>query len=83
MADDVSLMDIGFDPRLDGYTGADLSSLVKESAIQALQELVFNRQDPAQDVRVHLHHFQAAIAKIRPSVNEKVPTYLFFLLLSV
>lgn len=67
---------IGQDSRLDGYTGADLFSLVKESATQALQEFVFNRIDDTNivpvDVCVHLRHFQAAITKIRPSVNEKV-----------
>lgn len=71
------MIDIGLDPRLDGYTGADLSSLVKESATQALQEFVFGRGEAGNDVElgnvcVHLRHFQAAITKIRPSVNEKV-----------
>lgn len=77
LAADANLIDIGLDPRLDGYTGADLSSLVKESATQALQEFVFGRGEAGIDVElgnvcVHLRHFQAAITKIRPSVNEKV-----------
>ncbi len=77
LAADANLIDIGLDPKLDGYTGADLSSLVKESATQALQEFVFGRGEAGNDVElgnvsVHLRHFQAAITKIRPSVNEKV-----------
>nr|CAH0102978.1 unnamed protein product [Daphnia galeata] len=76
LAADANLIDIGLDPKLDGYTGADLSSLVKESATQALQEFVFGRGEAGNDVElgnvsVHLRHFQAAITKIRPSVNEK------------
>ena len=75
LADDVTLQSIGCDARLDGYTGADLSSLVKESAVQALQEFVFNQDHPTPDVRVHLRHFHTAIDKIRPSVNEKVKCF--------
>ncbi|XP_057376797.1 nuclear valosin-containing protein-like isoform X1 [Daphnia carinata] len=77
LAADANLIDIGLDPKLDGYTGADLSSLVKESATQALQEFVFGHNAARSpdmemgDVCVHLRHFQAAITKIRPSVNEK------------
>ena len=75
LAEDANLADIGRDSRLDGYTGADLFSLVKESATQSLQEFVFNQIDPSLvasgGVCVHLRHFQAAIDKIRPSVNEK------------
>ena len=68
---------IGNDLRLEGYTGADLSSLVKESAVQALQEFVFDpamaeATTPPTEIRVHLRHFHASIDKIRPSVNEKV-----------
>ena len=51
----------------------DLSSLVKNSAIQALQELIFNNDgqipENRKDTRVHARHFYASIEKIRPSVN--------------
>lgn len=79
------MIDIGLDPRLDGYTGADLSSLVKESATQALQEFVFGQSDAGGhdmemgDVCVHLRHFQAAITKIRPSVNEKAKRFFYYI----
>ena len=74
---------IGSDSRLDGYTGADLASLVKEAATLALQEFVFGEDgklldsnlipaDSGSGVAVHERHFRAAIEKIRPSVNEKV-----------
>jgi len=80
LAEDVTLQVIGNDLRLEGYTGADLSSLVKESAVQALQEFVFDpamaeATTPPTEIRVHLRHFHASIDKIRPSVNEKDRKY--------
>lgn len=82
LADDANLIAIGQDPKLNGYTGADLSSLVKEAATQALQEFVFNSLNCngpiTQEICVHLRHFQLAVNKIRPSVNEKVRHVLDF-----
>jgi SpoVK/Ycf46/Vps4 family AAA+-type ATPase len=76
LAENVSLEMIGHDPRLEGYTGADLSALVNESVAQAIQELFINNggKPPKQpiDTRVHLRHFHASIEKIRSSVSEKV-----------
>lgn len=75
-ADGENLLErIGLDDRVDGYTGADLSSLVKEATTLALQEFVFDRpaddHSPVPAVSVHERHFWAAVAKIRPSVSEK------------
>ena len=86
LADDAQLDRIGADEKLDGYTGADLASLVKEASTLALQEFVFGAMmeqdegtktalDGAQ-VSVHARHFEAAVDKIRPSVNEKVFLFL-------
>jgi SpoVK/Ycf46/Vps4 family AAA+-type ATPase len=84
LAEDVSLEMIGHDPRLEGYTGADLSSLVNESVNQAIKELFISNDGevPKQptDTRVHLRHFHASIEKIRPSVSETVNSKLNFAL---
>jgi len=82
LAEDVSLETIGHDPRLEGYTGADLSSLIKESVAQAIQEFFFGNDSEipktSMDTRVHLRHFHASIEKIRPSVSEKVNEVFHF-----
>ena len=82
LAEDVSLGMIGHDPRLEGYTGADLWSLIKESVAQAIQEFFFGHDsdipETAMDTRVHLRHFHASIEKIQPSVSEKVNEVFHF-----
>ena len=76
LAEDVSLETIGHDARLDGYTGADLSFLVKKSAILAIEEFFLNNNSESStqpiDTRVHLRHFHATMENIRPSVSKKV-----------
>lgn len=48
-----------------GYVGADIESICREAAILALRENM-----KAKDVK--MEHFDGAIAKVRPSVNEDV-----------
>jgi len=83
LALDVDLEAVGQDSRLDGYTGADLSSLVIDSFRQAFQESILKRENhPLQsngnsndndiDVLVHRRHFDIAISISKPSVGKKV-----------
>ena len=57
---------IGHDPRLEGYTGADLSEVVQELTSQAFQEQ-YNYETKSfiqpLDRRLHLRHFHASMVK--------------------
>merc|ERR1711911_79681 len=82
LALDVDLEAVGQDSRLDGYTGADLSSLVIDSFRQAFQESILKRENhPLHsngndiDVLVHRRHFDIAISISKPSVGKKDREY--------
>lgn len=70
LAPDVDLEAIGKSEQCDGYTGADLSALVREAGIQALKEFML-QTDQKQSPLVTTIHFKLAVAKIRPSITEK------------
>lgn len=73
LSSDVDLTAIASRPQLEGYSGADLASLVREAGVQALQEFIGSGGDPAVGpLSVALRHFDAAAGKIRPSVTGKV-----------
>lgn len=57
------------DPRLDGFTGADLSSLVREASLNALRQKIDGILPPDKDVILNFKHFDAALNKVRPSVS--------------
>ena len=65
------------------YTGADLAALVREASVSAFRELVLQPNLDANtdsdvtpkgavDLKVSKRHFEAAYAKIKPSVSKKV-----------
>ena len=54
--------------RLDGYTGADIASLVREAAMAAL------REDP-DTIKVEERHMDAALEMVRPSIDEETIKY--------
>ena len=82
LAEDVSLEMIGHDPRLEGYTGADLCGLITESAIRALQES-FDSDSKTfkqpRNKRIHLRHLDGIIEKKRRSVSGKVNAMIHFI----
>ncbi|XP_053955722.1 nuclear valosin-containing protein-like isoform X1 [Anastrepha ludens] len=51
----------------DGYTGADLAGLVRQSAMLALKESIHNPD--STDLRVRKEHFDQALKLLRPSVS--------------
>ncbi|KAH8920502.1 AAA-domain-containing protein [Atractiella rhizophila] len=73
LAADVDLVAIAHDERCDGFTGADLSALVREAAVSSLREVLgVNCGTPMlMDVDVKARHFEAALNKVAPSVNKK------------
>ncbi|XP_024947442.1 nuclear valosin-containing protein-like [Cephus cinctus] len=68
LADDVDLNEIGNSTRCNGYTGADLSALVREAGIEALRETMTG---PPGLAKICLRHIVAAFDKVRPSVSEE------------
>ncbi|CAF89804.1 unnamed protein product, partial [Tetraodon nigroviridis] len=79
----VSLEEIALDQRCDGFTGADLTALVREASVGALRAYV-RAQPPApapahrlcsdsfSEVRVSRQNFDDAFRKVCPSVSKKV-----------
>ncbi|XP_011180712.2 nuclear valosin-containing protein-like isoform X2 [Zeugodacus cucurbitae] len=65
LADDVDFTAIA--EFTDGYTGADLAGLVRQSAMLALKESIHNPE--STDLRVRKSHFDLALRLIRPSVS--------------
>jgi transitional endoplasmic reticulum ATPase len=61
LAKDVKLKEIS--QATEGYTGADIEGLVRESAILALREDINSKE-------VKKKHFDEALKKIKPSVNK-------------
>jgi ATP-dependent 26S proteasome regulatory subunit len=69
LAADVDLARVGADERAVGFSGADLASLVRESAIAALRESFAAGAGGDGAVAVQMRHFDAAFDKVQPSVS--------------
>uniref|UniRef100_A0A1A9WD13 AAA+ ATPase domain-containing protein n=1 Tax=Glossina brevipalpis TaxID=37001 RepID=A0A1A9WD13_9MUSC len=67
MADDVDFDALA--SFTDGYTGADLSGLVRQASMLALKEALNNTDSKTEDLCVRRSHFLKAIDMLRPSVN--------------
>lgn len=81
--DGVNLEEIGFDPRAEGFSGADLAALVREAGLSVIKEISddnpFASSLPSSDngvdnskyndVKIKKRHFEAAFTRVRPSVN--------------
>ena len=71
----VQLDDIAYDHRADGYSGADLASLVREAAISALREKLVSPlhypedNEPVERVMMYQIHFWHAFDRVQPSVT--------------
>ncbi|XP_023224486.1 nuclear valosin-containing protein-like [Centruroides sculpturatus] len=72
--DDVNIVEIGNSGLCTGFTGADLSSLVREASLVAFKEylqLATSMDIKDIQLKVSRHHFDAALKKIRPSITAK------------
>jgi ribosome biogenesis ATPase len=62
------------DPRCEGFSGADLASLIRESAVASLRARFYAsgimdvKTNAAEDIFVTKEHFDAAFSKVSPSV---------------
>jgi ribosome biogenesis ATPase len=79
LAADVSLKEIADDPRCEGLSGADLASLVRESAVASLRcrfyatgVMDLNATANAEDIFVTKENFDVAFTKVSPSVLPQV-----------
>jgi ribosome biogenesis ATPase len=75
---DVDLQSIASDSRCEGYSGADLAALVRESAVTALRYTVYSqgitKHITAKDynITVKQKHFIESFSKISASVGKRV-----------
>ncbi|KAI9292522.1 AAA-domain-containing protein [Neoconidiobolus thromboides FSU 785] len=73
MDENIDLKQIAYDSKCEGYSGADLASLVREAAVIALRENInFDIKDSSNlelKLFVQQHHFVKALSKIAASVT--------------
>ncbi|CAG0886001.1 unnamed protein product [Darwinula stevensoni] len=69
LASDVDLSSLGSGPYCEGYSGADLSALVREASLSALKDQL-STSSPSIPV-VAWCHFMDALKRIKASVSEK------------
>lgn len=66
---DIDLKDIAFDKKLEGFSGADLSSLVREAQLHCVKR-VFKMNDSEEDYKVTIEDFKYAMNNINASVSK-------------
>lgn len=65
----------------DGYTGADIASVASAAVMIALREHIAKYKDPkeaekrAQELKIHMRHFEEAMKKIRPLSSQELNMY--------
>ena len=71
---DVDLVKIAYDQHCEGYSGADLSALVREAQLSALKATMDIAQAQAGDsekIQVTMKDFKLALTKVFPSVSKR------------
>lgn len=87
LSSDVNLKEIAEDERCRNFSGADLSSLIREAGVLALRKKFFKHKhilqldesgyvdegsgDPQEEIFVTLADFEKALSHINPSVSDK------------
>ncbi|CAA0831052.1 Cell division control protein 48 homolog C [Striga hermonthica] len=72
---DVDLMAIGTDVACESFSGADLSALMNEAVLAAVEEIPLTRSSGVP-LAIKATHFKKALEKISPSVsNEQIEYY--------
>eukprot|EP01135_Chromosphaera_perkinsii_P011203 Nk52_evm30s2356 gene=Nk52_evmTU30s2356 len=69
----LDIREIADDKRCEGFTGADLSSLVREASVCAVSEKLLDESAMMSDSKLFVEdrHFQYAFSKVMPSVSAK------------
>ncbi|CAO3621780.1 unnamed protein product [Cunninghamella blakesleeana] len=75
LVDGISLETIANDKRCEGFSGADLASLVRESAVASIRSKFYqhgttqlDKSASADDIFVTMEHFDIAFTRVSPSV---------------
>jgi transitional endoplasmic reticulum ATPase len=64
-----------------GYTGADIAALASAAVMLSLREHITKYEDPKEaeskkdELKITLHHFEAAMKKIRPLSSQEINMY--------
>lgn len=69
LAADVNLQAIAHDRRLEDFTGADLSQIVREASLAALRERIEQQASPETELLLRKAHFDFAMDRVKPSVG--------------
>ncbi|KAK1934165.1 Nuclear valosin-containing protein-like [Phytophthora citrophthora] len=70
LSSSVQLETIAADPRCEGFSGADLSALLREAGITALRETDFSKMEAGTTtLEIEHHHFISAFDRVFPSVS--------------
>lgn len=70
IAPDVDFKQLARDTRLEDFTGADLSQIIREASLAALRERIEGKVPPEKEIILHTSHFEFALEKVRPSVSK-------------
>lgn len=79
LAEDVSIEKLA--DMTDGYTGADIAAFTSGALMLAMREHISKYKDPkdaeknAKELKVHLHHIQETMKKIRPLSAQELDWY--------
>lgn len=77
LASDVDLEAVAQDHHCDGFSGADLASLVRRASDAAIKDYIMNNMNNMGngEIRISLTHFTFALSKTRPSVSKEEREY--------
>ena len=79
LADDIDIDELA--SHTDGYTGADIASLMSAAVMLALRDHISKYKDPkeadnhAQELKVNMRHLEEAMKKIRPLSTQELNMY--------
>ncbi|XP_045673439.1 nuclear valosin-containing protein-like isoform X2 [Phyllostomus hastatus] len=70
---DVRLEAVAEDRRCEGYSGADLSALVREASLCALRQEMARQKSGSErgDLKISQKHFEEAFKKVKSSISKK------------
>jgi transitional endoplasmic reticulum ATPase len=58
--------------KTEGFSGADIESLVKEAAILALRKSIDANTTNGKDIKVTMSDFESALNKVKPSITKEI-----------
>jgi|ERR1051326_1804981 transitional endoplasmic reticulum ATPase len=79
LADDIDIEELA--NHTDGYTGADIASLMSAAVMLSLRDHISKYKDPkeadnhAQELKVNMRHLEEAMKKIRPLSTQELNMY--------